>query len=66
MWYVVQDNYAGGCALFDNIEDCKRFVKQWRQSDDYDPENFTIYENAPINPDYNTYMNSPCATDIKF
>ena len=63
MWYVVVDNFMGGCVLFDNIEDCKRFIKE--ASDDYDPDDFTVYVIEHMNMNYNTYMNRQVETATK-
>lgn len=54
MWYVVKDNVVGGCAMFDNIEDCKTFVivKRWKHGDKHDSKDFTVYEVKQINFDY--------------
>lgn len=64
MMYVIIDNYAGGCMIFDNKEDCKKFVKHWHSDSDYDATNYTVYEINRINPTYSSWVNSLAAEPI--
>lgn len=65
MLYVLVNNYTGGVVCFDNENDFKRFVKDWKHSEiesdgsiAYD--NFTAYcyPDTKINISYNDYLES--------